>query len=457
MYSGNQEISLIRINVCKHFREALLTYYEVRLKGVRNFRIVKLDITIKQNEKMHRMVWLNVLIANCIDGSKISLADPWSRDELLELRKTNQFSCPCCKGRVILKVGQKKLWHFAHYQEEKCVYEGEPESQYHLKGKLDLFYWLITQGIPVQLEPYIPEIKQRPDLLVHVNNSYYAIEYQCSPISSELFTKRTDSYLNVKIRPLWILGGNRLSRVSKNTYHLSTHDWQYAITSQLSTRPYFNYYCPSLKSFIILRNCLPYSKTHTFANLNTIKQEHISFLNLIRSDRIKSSQEWHDEWLQMKKMTRLYISRYRYKSEAFNLVQNLLYSEGYSFSILPSEVNLPVDGLHWIETPSNIWQAWILAKYVLPSAIGDNIFYPKIYSEFQYFIKKGIFSIRRFSFIKTGHFSVVIRNYLEALVKLGILERTSSSSYKKINNIERLSSIEELMKFDLEILKKLFD
>src|SRR6476660_2035852 len=106
-----------------------------------------------------------MLTAVLEDGTKISMADKWFENELKELRAKQQFLCPACDSKVTLKLGSKRQWHFAHYNHSMCRLSLEPESPYHLSGKLQLYHWLVKQNIPVSLEVYLPLIQQRPDLL----------------------------------------------------------------------------------------------------------------------------------------------------------------------------------------------------------------------------------------------------------------------------------------------------
>ena len=58
----------------------------------------------------------------------------------------------------------------------------ESETEEHLSGKRDLFEWIrkqpdVTNAI---LEGWIPETKQRPDIMFKYKGIQYIIEYQCS-------------------------------------------------------------------------------------------------------------------------------------------------------------------------------------------------------------------------------------------------------------------------------------
>lgn len=66
--------------------------------------------------------------------------------------------------RIRFKIGSIISAHFAHKKHSDCPSsKGGPESQYHMRGKLELYDWLqIDENvIHVELEPFITDIKQR--------------------------------------------------------------------------------------------------------------------------------------------------------------------------------------------------------------------------------------------------------------------------------------------------------
>lgn len=113
------------------------------------------------------------------------------------LDRTLSYHCPVCQTKVILKLGTKMIPHFAHQTKATCP-ASEGETYEHLAGKLLLqtFFQQFT------LEVYLPDLKQRPDLLWEDQ----VIEFQCSPLSHKRFLERTHNYLLHGYQPIWILG-----------------------------------------------------------------------------------------------------------------------------------------------------------------------------------------------------------------------------------------------------------
>lgn len=117
-------------------------------------------------------------------------------------KKDRHYFCPACLQMVILKRGQHKIAHFAHAHNQACDSFSEGETAEHLQAKMVLYSWLKRQDCPVQLEAYLAQLKQRPDLLV----ANLAIEVQCSPLKINRFLERNQGYLAHQYDPWWLIG-----------------------------------------------------------------------------------------------------------------------------------------------------------------------------------------------------------------------------------------------------------
>lgn len=145
---------------------------------------------------------------NCYDGG-------YSRETLKQWSKKGILRCPCCGGQYTYNHGRVRIPYFKHLNAD-CVLYGEPETEEHIKGKIDLFEWVKNQdGVTdVVLEGWIPATKQRPDIMFRRNNKQYVIEYQCSPISSE-YIKRHELYQAAGIHDIWICGTEKYFGANK--------------------------------------------------------------------------------------------------------------------------------------------------------------------------------------------------------------------------------------------------
>src|SRR5690625_6633327 len=90
-------------------------------------------------------------------------------------------------------------------------------SNYHEKGKLLLYQWLKSQQLHVELEPYLKEIKQQPDILLLLQGKIIAIEYQCARIPIRDIQRRNNGYKQRGIIPIWILGAKQFKRQGKRS------------------------------------------------------------------------------------------------------------------------------------------------------------------------------------------------------------------------------------------------
>jgi competence protein CoiA len=145
----------------------------------------------------------------------------YTREELKILKKSQTFFCPHCHQSLLLKIGAIKIPHFSHRTTcEQLFSEGESEN--HLLGKLQLYKFFRQHLQEVQLEAYIPQLRQRPDLLV---NATVAIEFQCSSISLELKQKRTKMYTDNGYLPLWLLNTplQKIKRLGKPQFVTLNH------------------------------------------------------------------------------------------------------------------------------------------------------------------------------------------------------------------------------------------
>lgn len=138
---------------------------------------------------------------NCFDGNH-------DREQLKKWASKRILLCPACGKPYEYCHGKVKIPYFRHMDKEKCedVYS-EPETEEHLMGKWRLYEWIKKQNgvTDAYLEGWIPETKQRPDIIFRYYGEKCVIEYQCSPISSE-YHERHNLYQSSGIKDVWICG-----------------------------------------------------------------------------------------------------------------------------------------------------------------------------------------------------------------------------------------------------------
>ncbi|PKX77177.1 competence protein CoiA [Lactiplantibacillus plantarum] len=118
-----------------------------------------------------------------------------------------EYHCPGCVQPVQLKRGAVIVPHFAHVHATDCDAFSEGETTEHLRGKQQLATWFAASGYTVRLEAGLPELHQRPDILVRRGTAQpLALEFQCSPLSVERLAARTQGYRQHGYQVLWLLG-----------------------------------------------------------------------------------------------------------------------------------------------------------------------------------------------------------------------------------------------------------
>ncbi|WP_010283339.1 competence protein CoiA [Bacillus timonensis] len=344
----------------------------------------------------------------------------------------------------------KKTHHFAHLKGAECTVKTEPETEYHLNGKRQLYHWFQAQGYDVKLEPFLPDISQRPDLLVTLENKRYAIEYQCSQIDYQLFKKRSDSYKNIGIVPIWILGAKWFKRISASSVRLSPFQWLFATSFNQPIQPSILYYCPTTSTFVKLSNLQPFTTSETFCSINFYKENVISFSRLLVLDN--SMFTMPNSWVRKKHTWRLCYSAYSTNQLASFLTT--LYQERIPPSYIPAEAGVPVKSGYWFHTPPMIWQMWILLDLLLLLRIGDTFFFSTVMEVISKRISSKDIVIRQLPLVFHTQYSIAIEEYLQSLIAFGILKQHTKTKYQKIRDFHIPSNLEDAFKMDETFLEK---
>lgn len=384
-----------------------------------------------------------MFIAKFKDGTIISLMDDWRLDELKELRKNRQFYCPACKASVQLKLGTVKLWHFAHQAHTSCNVKGESESLYHLKGKKILYQWLKSQQVEVALECYLPIIRQRPDLLFRYNETLYAIEYQCSPIESNLLEKRTQGYNQIGIIPIWILGGNRLKRHGPHTFTLKSYEWL-CIHSSKNHFFHLTYFCPEQNRFAQLHQITPYSSTKFLAHYHESPLLKTSIDSIVQPKQ-KVDNKLFDRWMTVRKNWR-YKSLTPYPAKIERVIREILYRNGVPPSLFPIESGWPTAYHYLFSSSPYLWQLLLLYECFQHQPL-DKPFSRQIPIQCLYpYIENKSLMLRQIA----TPWTQAVDGFLHFLTRVGYLERIHSKQgmFKRVRNPVIPTNVEEAVRLD---------
>lgn len=120
------------------------------------------------------------------------------------INDNQEYYCPMCRRKLILRTGNLKSNHFAHQRSD--YHKQIRETDIHQAGKLILKKWGEELGFQSRVEVYFKKIKRRADVVLNNRNSQIVMEYQCSPLSVAKLAERSQAYSQLGIKFLWILG-----------------------------------------------------------------------------------------------------------------------------------------------------------------------------------------------------------------------------------------------------------
>ena len=310
---------------------------------------------------------ITIFIAKRENGEKIHLLYNCNEELLRRMRQQERFFCVACGKEVQMKLGKQKSWHFAHKKVDSCLAFYEAESKYHMHGKELLYRWFKRQNFQVDIEYYLPEIKQRPDVFVERAGRKIAIEYQCANLAIEQLYKRTYSYWQAGIQVIWIVGGNQLKKQSAYWMKFSS---LMAFSLQSYPQPLLIFFCPKQKSFMKCAFVTPFSTNVFFSHTIYLPTDATTF-EMLFSPVPFGKERLGEEWKKRKKNFRqnaLPIWNYNYKS-----LLRLLYQFKCTPASFPSEIGVPLPSAFAFQTNPFIWQAFLYMKCIGELAVGECI------------------------------------------------------------------------------------
>ncbi|WP_260838810.1 competence protein CoiA [Heyndrickxia oleronia] len=294
----------------------------------------------------------------------------FAQEKGTSINKDQPFFCPHCKAKVVLKKGNVKIPHFSHLPFAICGSTSEPESAFHLQGKIDLFKWLHYKGLTVEVEKYLPKIQQRPDLLVWKKRKIYAIEYQCSSIPLDNMIKRSRCYTSVGIEPFWIFGGTldiKGNHHLMNIYQLNDFHWAFTQFHRDDQIHLFSY-DPNTKNFSLLSHLTPVTITKVLASQTTLPLSKLDFpFNFSTSSINIDYRFWLNEkrkWVQKKMI---------YAKNLKDPFLNAIYYNNHSPLLLPPQIGIPVNFMGICKSHPIEWQYYLWSDAFIHTKKGGMI------------------------------------------------------------------------------------
>ncbi len=358
-----------------------------------------------------------LLQAELADGSKIALFR-LTKQEISQLKQQESFYCPECKDEVIIKAGEKVIPHFAHQTKTACCHSGE--GAYHENGKMDLFEWFRNQKIPVMLEVYLKEIKQRPDLLVKLGSKTIAIEYQCATISTKEMIKRSNQYRAINIIPIWILGGNRIKRISNNQLRISKLDATYIHQFHENFPHTLYYYCSKQKLFLLYRDIHYLSASNVIANMTIYPLQEATWKELFTVKQLNKGQ--------LVKAWKYELSNWRnrpvpFHNRAETAFRQWLYLNHFSVHTLPYYTHLPIANQMYFKLPPWVWQSRLYIQLIVKKK-------KFTLNEAEHLLRKHLINPSEFPLL--SFYNHPIAEYFQLLERIGILRSNGQNMYEVI-------------------------
>ncbi len=372
-------------------------------------------------------------------GKEILIASQSSK-QINDLRQ-EKFICPHCFERVIIRAGPKTIPHFSHQRLSNCT-SHKGESDYHERGKLLMYQWLKRQQLSVQLEPYLQEIKQIPDILLTINNKNIAIEFQCSKISPEIINKRNQGYQQLKITPIWILGAKLLKRYNHKQFKIDFFTSHFIHRFPKLPQNILFYFCPHTEQFQIINHLYFVSPNRAIAKLKIKKLPSTAFTNLFDFSPL-NQRKLFTIWLEEKQRFRLNYSKMSRNELNW---QKWLYDRGLFKENLPSYIYLPTTSQYLFKVPPWQWQTKLIILIIDPLPVGGSFTLEHLTKLFN----QQMYHRKQFPLIRTNHHP--IKEYLRYLISIDLINEISGNHYIKKQQIQFYQNIEEAIFEDKRLI-----
>ncbi|WP_404459774.1 competence protein CoiA [Sutcliffiella horikoshii] len=409
-------------------------------------------------------------------GNKLNPIET-EEEELRLLSKSKMLFCPECLTVARFASGEQVTAHFKHVQSPDCTYDSEPETEEHLKGKMQIRNWLVKRypEVYVEFEYKIKETNQRADVIaIFPDGKRVAFEMQCSKIQGSVWKERHALYKKAGIQDFWILGnsvhkyGKTEGKEDRDKHQLlslasTIYQTQGAVlflnTNSISVRGLYKHKFKYMHSDTIMKideeiYSLEVAKIYkNFIGTDAIKDDFKTwYVEKLKKEKEAKEQEEkfkreqerqereYEEFLILKEKKReeyladlnsttLEQVKTKMTNNEKELFERLLKKHGYNDANFPGIFNVFTDYNYMFHSPPQLWQLWIYDKYIYrKNPPYDKVWVPKIKDQFYKMRESGVF---RFKY-KHGdyHFSFAIYEYFERLNLLNLVEQLGYQTTK---------------------------
>ncbi|WCL56544.1 competence protein CoiA family protein [Bacillus safensis] len=374
------------------------------------------------------------------NGKLIRITHHLSKSRLEHVRTTCKFYCPECREEVQLKLGEHRVYHFAHKQLTACpVASGE--TAYHQAGKEAIMNWLRRLGYKPALEKYMSKIHQRPDVTVSTGSAVYAIEFQCANISRQELRRRTAGFREAGLLPIWMIGANRLKRKSAQLFSFSSIYWGILRESEKRRLIFF---CPIQNRFIHLDQFLVFQPTKVCAAMTVRPPSAYRELPALLSTP-SSRRQVNQQWLKCIKQFRLRPPRIL--SNESKRLRDIFYEHHQTaFPFLPTELFIPVQEAYIFTSPVYVWQGCLYDWMVRKKGNG-RVTIQQLMMEINRCVQMKEVKLR-YGDVSREEIKEVITAYVKGLIRQGFLHMTKEGNYEVSSNQMPIRTVDEVLKRD---------
>lgn len=376
------------------------------------------------------------------NGKLIRITHHLSKSRLEHVRTTCKFYCPECREEVQLKLGEHRVYHFAHKQLTACPL-ASGETAYHQAGKEAIMNWLRRLGYKPALEKYMSKIHQRPDVTVSTGSAAYAIEFQCANISRQELRKRTAGFCEAGLLPIWMIGANRLKRKSAQLFSFSSIHWGILRESEKRRLIFF---CPIQNRFIHLDQFLVFQPTKVCAAMTVRPPSAYRELPALLSPP-SSRRQVNQQWLKC-------IQQFRQRpprilSNESKRLRDIFYEHHQTaFPFLPTELFIPLQEAYIFTSPVYVWQGCLYDWMVRKKGNGNGrVTIQQLMMEINRCVQMKEVKLR-YGDVSREEIKEVITAYVKGLIRQGFLHMTKEGNYEVSSNQMPIRTADEVLKRD---------
>ncbi|EKF37152.1 competence protein CoiA [Bacillus xiamenensis] len=375
------------------------------------------------------------------NGKLIRITHHLTKRRLQHVRATCKFYCPECRQEVQLKLGEHRVYHFAHIQLTACPLAASGETAYHQAGKARMKEWLMKIGLDPVLEKYVSEVQQRPDVTVTEGDINYAMEFQCANISQQELHKRTEGLKRAGLYPIWIIGANRFKRLSSQLFSFSSMHWGILRQSQKNK---LIFYCPIQHRFIHLDQIVVFQPTKICAAITVRPASAYRHLTALLTAS-SSKDLLHNQWLRC-------IQQFRQRpprilSNESKRLRHIFYEHHQTaFPFLPAALFIPLTEAYIFASPVYVWQGYLYDWMIRKKGTGP-VTIQRLIKEINRCVQTKEVKLR-YANVTIEEIKEVIISYVNGLVKLGFLYMTKEGHYQVTANQKPIRTAAEALKRD---------